>query len=278
MMRKSLLTLAIPPTASYAEIVALLMRAQAPQVALLFPLHCPSPLAQAPLLDALRARSHQMGKSLLIIGGDEQLRACAVSVGLVAATTLDDWRAARSGAWAWDSGRHEALSAEYTTHPASFPQPATQPTGAHRSATTSAVPTQRTPLRLVERNPEGASSDPYGLYDSTDPWNADPPAYVSELLTEMRQRQQAYSQDQSQNHGQPYSAPAHAVAPYTVAPYAVAPYAVAPAIDPFTDSAEREALTREIERYEAAITDKIRITSAPVLTPTSHPSQPGGAF
>lgn len=124
-----------------------------------------------------------------------------------------------------------------------------------RKAMTQPPPAQRAPLRLVERDLETTGNS---RYEFSDPWDADPPAYVSELLTEMRQRQ-GLAYGQSQPHCPPHYS--------------------APTTDPFTDSTEREALIREIERYEATITDKIRITSAPVLAsaPQSHPSQPGGA-
>ncbi|MEO7000314.1 MAG: hypothetical protein ABI068_00715 [Ktedonobacterales bacterium] len=254
MARESLQTLAIPATASYAEIVAMLARSQARQVAMLFALHASSPLAQPALLDALRIRCQEMGKTILVIGGDERLRACAVSVGLTAATTLEDWRAAQSNIWTWDTSWNTALSPDQGAH-------TTHATGApgSRRATSASADRQRAPLRLVEQDTErdqGTASDQRNLYD---PWSADPPAYVSELVAEMtamRHRQQgANPLAADQLHNQPA-------------------YYRTPITDPFTDSTEREALNNEIERYEAAITHKIRVTSAPALAVASQPSQP----
>ncbi len=81
-----------------ARINAALVLTPARRVALVFPEGQRVPIAQPATLQALAERARVAHKQIAIVGGDAYLRACAVTAGLAAATTLDEWRGARAGA------------------------------------------------------------------------------------------------------------------------------------------------------------------------------------
>lgn len=80
-------------TSRLPAIQADLARIRAQQVALVFPLHTHPLIAEHDTLLALRAFCEALDKDVAIIGGDDALRALAVAVGFVAATSLDAYAA-----------------------------------------------------------------------------------------------------------------------------------------------------------------------------------------
>lgn len=82
--------LAVQPGTALADIEAALARTRAPRVALSFPARRSAQLADEQLLHALAAVCGRLGKQVLIVGGDDTLRALAVAAGFAVATSLDD--------------------------------------------------------------------------------------------------------------------------------------------------------------------------------------------
>src|SRR5579862_7651986 len=80
--------------ASVARAGAAVVLAPARHVALVFPAGAPVGIAHPAALDMLADRARAAHKRVTIIGGDAHLRACAVTAGLAAATTLEEWRGA----------------------------------------------------------------------------------------------------------------------------------------------------------------------------------------
>lgn len=64
---------------------------RATRVALALPPGRPSRLGTSEVMQALHSYALVLGKELVIIGGDEHLRAIAVAAGFAAATSLDEW-------------------------------------------------------------------------------------------------------------------------------------------------------------------------------------------
>lgn len=81
--------------APIARISAALARTPARRVALVFPLGMPVTIADVAVLATLAARAQSARKSVTIVGGDAHLRACAVTAGFAASTSLDEWRTAK---------------------------------------------------------------------------------------------------------------------------------------------------------------------------------------
>jgi hypothetical protein len=72
-------------------IQAALARAPADEVALTFPLGVACAFADAAELEALWAHCQALGMRVVVIGGDQALRAHAVAAGFAAATSVDEW-------------------------------------------------------------------------------------------------------------------------------------------------------------------------------------------
>src|SRR5215470_7063315 len=86
-----------------------LRRVRARQVTLVFPLSRRPAIATASAMQALASFCKQLGKEIAVVGGDELLRALAVTVGFVGATSLEDGAVEeepspprRSGADEWE--------------------------------------------------------------------------------------------------------------------------------------------------------------------------------
>lgn len=133
----------LPPEATTEEIEGALIRVRGTFAALVFPAGAACRLAEDEQLRTLRGLCRALGKHVAIIGGDEELRACAVAAGFAAATSLEAWEPAR------EVPPSEALStarrAEWATADATF---------------------------VAER----------GLHHRETSWTADPPDYVLWLL------------------------------------------------------------------------------------------------
>ena len=83
-------TLPVRPETPLADIQAQLGRQRAQQIALVLPLGAASQLADAAVLRQLALFCQHIGKEVSIIGGDDRLRALAVAVGFVVATSLEE--------------------------------------------------------------------------------------------------------------------------------------------------------------------------------------------
>ncbi len=133
-------------TASETTIHAALERTRAHTVALAFPLGQPSPLASERVLNDLYQFCESLGKTVVIFGGDEHLRAAAVAAGFTTATSADEWEEAP---------------------PAAHEEAATQLFGEHAGWD----------------GPELAMVRPTDDLDAADDiWTDEPPEYVRELL------------------------------------------------------------------------------------------------
>lgn len=82
--------LTVKPETPLAAVEAALARSRAPRIALSFPARQAARLADEQSLHALAATCDRLGKEVLIVGGDDTLRALAVAAGFAVATTLDD--------------------------------------------------------------------------------------------------------------------------------------------------------------------------------------------
>jgi len=80
--------------ASVARVGVAVALTPARRVALVFPTGASVAIAQPATLGLLATRAQAAHKHITIVGGDADLRACAVTAGLAAAPTLDEWRAA----------------------------------------------------------------------------------------------------------------------------------------------------------------------------------------
>jgi hypothetical protein len=76
--------------ATLAEIESAIARARAARIALAFPLGQAATIADPAALRDLRERCDAAGKQVVVVGGDETLRASAVAAGFVAVTSLDE--------------------------------------------------------------------------------------------------------------------------------------------------------------------------------------------
>jgi hypothetical protein len=87
--------------ATLRAIVAAIGRTRGRSIAVIFP-STPSPeLAEGEeALPALRAHAERLGKHVVVVGGDETLRARAVAAGFPVATSLEEWQ----------TDEHEALA------------------------------------------------------------------------------------------------------------------------------------------------------------------------
>jgi hypothetical protein len=84
-------TLTCGATTRASGIRAALATVTVDEVALVFPAAVPCALADPGELGELQALCQSLGKRVVIIGGDEQLRAHAVAAGFTAATRLAEW-------------------------------------------------------------------------------------------------------------------------------------------------------------------------------------------
>lgn len=79
--------------ATLRAISAAIGRTRTRSVAVIFP-PAPAPeLAKQEALPALRAYADRLGKQVVVVGGDETLRARAVAAGFPVATSLEEWQA-----------------------------------------------------------------------------------------------------------------------------------------------------------------------------------------
>lgn len=158
--------------ASLPEILAAITRARVARVGLAFPLGAHPTLTDAALLQALRYNCEQMGKDVVIFGGDTMLRANAVTCGFVVATSPDDWH---------EESPRSLPHVPHVPHVASLWH-ARQPER------------EKIPLRLVE--PEGTGDEDEDVWAPS--WEEQPPAYVRHLLAgsdeDPREQTQALSQ------------------------------------------------------------------------------------
>jgi hypothetical protein len=128
--------------AALPAIETAIQRARARRLALSFPFGRTSAVANWELLTALTERCRSLGIDVVIIGGDETLRANAVAAGFAVATTLDEW----------DTGTMPAVRAARR--------------GQHADDAEHALPR----LSLVIDD------------DAADPYDDEPPPYVIELM------------------------------------------------------------------------------------------------
>lgn len=106
--------------ANLQAITAAIGRTRARSIAVIFP-STPSPeLAEREALPALRAHADRLGKHVVVVGGDETLRARAVAAGFPVATSLEEWQTDEHEALAgWPSaGQQEAESVFVLPEPA----------------------------------------------------------------------------------------------------------------------------------------------------------------
>jgi len=103
-----------------------LRRVRARQVTLVFPLNRRPAIATASAMQALASFCNQLGKEIAVVGGDELLRALAVTVGFVGATSLEDdvveedpasARRPAADEWEWADARFRADQAARVTRP-----------------------------------------------------------------------------------------------------------------------------------------------------------------
>src|SRR5579863_8922884 len=85
----------MPPDADIARVRAALARLTAQEVALEWPLGAACVLATAGAMRALVEICATLRRDVVIIGGDEALRAHAVAAGFAAATSLAEWETSR---------------------------------------------------------------------------------------------------------------------------------------------------------------------------------------
>lgn len=140
----------VPARASIAAIRAALAGARGREIALAFPLGIPCVAGTSEAMRELLVLSRALHKDVVILGGDEHLRAVAVAAGFPAATSVAEWEAAtpRPPAMRYprrndDAGDHQELP----------------------------------PLSLVSRDDARALCD-----DPFEPFNELPPEFVLELM------------------------------------------------------------------------------------------------
>jgi hypothetical protein len=152
-----LYTVQLRPDSSREEAQAALARTASDEVGLVFPLGARCTLASSADLEALYAFSETLRKCVIIIGGDETLRACAVTAGFPAATSVAEW----------ETSKYKAVR---STHRLTWP--------GHRNRGAEAA--ELAPLRMVSAD-AGRGEDREDLYDPAD---ADPPTYVVDLMAD----------------------------------------------------------------------------------------------
>lgn len=81
----------VQPNMTYASLAAAIALARGRRLALVFPVGERGCLRGEDWLDALHRRCQQLGKDVVIIGGDAWLRAHAIAAGFESATSLEDW-------------------------------------------------------------------------------------------------------------------------------------------------------------------------------------------
>lgn len=81
----------VPANASTAAIHSALAGTRARDVALAFPLGAPCRAGTAEAMRSLHSQCRALQKDVVILGGDEHLRAVAVAAGFPAATSLAEW-------------------------------------------------------------------------------------------------------------------------------------------------------------------------------------------
>ena len=86
--------------ATLRAIAAAIGRTRARSIAVIFPSTPSAELAEQEALPALRAHADRLGKHVVVVGGDETLRARAVAAGFPVATSLEEWQ----------TDEHEALA------------------------------------------------------------------------------------------------------------------------------------------------------------------------
>lgn len=87
--------LRFPATATLTDVVRGIQRTPAHRIALVFPLGIRVSVAEVGRMGVVDLLCQEQRKEATIVGGDAQLRACAVACGLPAAMTVADWRAMR---------------------------------------------------------------------------------------------------------------------------------------------------------------------------------------
>lgn len=153
-------TLQLKPDTSAETAHEALARATADEVALVFPLGARCALSNSADLEALYIQCQALGKRVIIIGGDELLRAHAVAAGFAAATSVAEW----------ETSKHKAV------------RPGQKLLGLRRRVTgalTGAPAPQAAPLRVVPPGSEPAAGNTH-LYDLE---GEDPPEYVVTLVS-----------------------------------------------------------------------------------------------
>ena len=136
--------------------VALARAPEDQEVALAFPLGAACALADAAELEALWAHCQALGKRVVVIGGDQALRAHAVAAGFAAATSLEEWETAKHRAV-----RRRRLS----LGPMVRKRPKEEPNAAD--------------IKVVRG---GGTIAEEGADDLYDPVGEDPPGYVADLV------------------------------------------------------------------------------------------------
>jgi hypothetical protein len=86
----------MPASASLGDVQAALAELAASEAILIFPASGAAALLRQGALAALRTFCRERGLDVIVIGGDEALRAAAVAEGFAAATSLDSWQAEMS--------------------------------------------------------------------------------------------------------------------------------------------------------------------------------------
>jgi hypothetical protein len=107
--------------ATLRAIAAAIGRTRGHSIAVIFPSTPPPELAEGEeALAALRAHADRLGKHVVVVGGDETLRARAVAAGFPVATSLEEWQTDEHEALAgWPSaGQQEAESVFVLPEPA----------------------------------------------------------------------------------------------------------------------------------------------------------------
>lgn len=83
--------LRVPSDVTLDALQSALAGARPATVAVVFPMGRPCRLAQTETMRSFHAYTTALGKNVVIIGGDEHLRAVAVASGFAAATSLEEW-------------------------------------------------------------------------------------------------------------------------------------------------------------------------------------------
>lgn len=153
-------TIHLEATANGEQARAAVARAPQGEVALVFPKGQRCALCDAHQLDALYQACAEWGILLVIVGGDQQLRAHAVTAGFAAATSLEEW----------ETSKHRAIRAQRET---SLSRRLDRGQREHAGWTEPAVRVVAAARRGTQ---DEAGQDLYSLDGE------DPPAYVANLL------------------------------------------------------------------------------------------------